>query len=166
MPTKHVKRIFIKTLPFIKEGTISALMLPQTRIIWSAFCRHSNQQTFISVMNGVVSIVTGCDKVFRVEQNLAPVSDVFCDNWIHVMNKNPAVNIETFHTEIAAVVTDNDTVTNRLPLLGTIKDLIQISVETECLLSDASVQPQILKTLLKCGELDEFRICFKHYYSF
>ena len=117
-------------------------------------------------MNGVVGIVAGRDKVFGIEQNIGTVGDVLCGDRIHVMNENPAVNIETFRAEVAAVIADNDTVTNRLPLLGTIKDLIQISVETEGFLPDTSVQPQILKTLLKCGELDEFGICFKHYYSF
>lgn len=113
-------------------------------------------------MNGIVGIVASRDKVFRIEQNIAAVDNVLRGDRVHVVNQNPAVNIETFHAEIAAVVTEDNEVPHRLPLLGTIKDLIQISVETECFLPDTSVQPQILKTLLKCRELDEFTITSNH----
>ena len=66
-------------------------------------------------MNGVVGIVTGGDKVFGVEQNIAAVGDVFRCDRIHVMNKNPAVNIETFRAEVAAIVTNDDIIAYRLP---------------------------------------------------
>lgn len=85
-------------------------MLPQTRIVRSAFDRHRNQQTLIAVMNGVVRIVASRDKVFGVEQNIGTVGDVLCGDGIHVVNENPAVNIETFCAEVAAVVAEDDEV--------------------------------------------------------
>ena len=94
-----------------------ALSFPQTRIIRSALDRHRNQQTLIAVMNGVVGIVAGGDKVFRVEQNVSTVGDVLCGDGVHMVNENPAVNIETFRAEVAAVVAEDNEVANGLPLL-------------------------------------------------
>lgn len=85
-------------------------MLPQTSIICSAFCRHGNQQTLIAVVNGVVGIVTGRDKVFGVEKDISAVGDVLCGYWIHVVNENPAVNIEAFRAEVTAVVPEDNEV--------------------------------------------------------
>ena len=66
-------------------------------------------------MDGVVGIVTGRDKVFGIEQNIGTVGDVLCGDGIHVVNENPAVNIETFRAEVAAVVAENNEVAHRLP---------------------------------------------------
>lgn len=101
---------------FIKEYVIFAhfvlSFLPQTRIIRSAFCRHGNQQTLIAVMNSIVGIVTGRDKVFGIEQNIGTVGDVLCGDGIHVVNENPVVNIEAFRAEVTAVVAEDDEVTH------------------------------------------------------
>ena len=87
-----------------------ALFIPQTRIIRSALCRHGYQQALVAVMNGVVRIVAGGDKVFGVEQNIDTVGDVLCGDGIHVVNENPAVNIEAFRAEVAAVVAEDNEV--------------------------------------------------------
>lgn len=61
-------------------------------------------------MNGIVGIVAGCDKVFGIEQNIGTVGDVLCGDRIHVVNENPAVNIEAFRFEVAAVVAEDNEV--------------------------------------------------------
>ena len=61
-------------------------------------------------MNGVVGIVTGGNKVFGVEQNIGTVGDVLRGDGVHVVNENPAVNIETFCAEVAAVVAEDNEV--------------------------------------------------------
>ena len=61
-------------------------------------------------MNGIVSIVAGGDKIFGVEQNIGTVGDVLCRDGIHVVNKNPAENIEAFRSEVTAVVAEDNEV--------------------------------------------------------
>ena len=99
---------------FIKEYVFFAhfvpSFLPQTRVVRSAFRWHSNQQTLIAVMNGVVGIVTGRDKVFGVEKEISAVGDVLCGDRIHMVNENPSANIEPFRAEVAAVVAEDNEV--------------------------------------------------------
>ena len=61
-------------------------------------------------MNGIVGIVAGGDKIFGVEQNIGTVGDVLCRDGIHVVNKNPAENIEAFRSEVTAVVAEDNEV--------------------------------------------------------
>lgn len=63
-------------------------------------------------MDGVVGIVTGRDKVFRVEKDISAVGDVLCGDGIHVVNENSAVNIEAFRAEVTAVVAEDNEVTH------------------------------------------------------
>lgn len=64
-----------------------------------------------------MGIVAGSDKVFGVEKNISAVGNVLCGDGIHVVNENPAVNIETFRSEVTAVVAEDNEVPNGLPLL-------------------------------------------------
>ena len=91
-------------------------------------------------MNSIVSIVAGGDKVFGIKQNISTVGDVLCGDGIHVMNENPAVNIETFRAEVAAVVAEDNEVAHWLPFFWTVKDLVQISVKAEGFTTDFAAE--------------------------
>lgn len=71
-------------------------------------------------MNGIVGGVTGANQVLGIEQKFGAVGDVLCGDGVHVMDDDSAGNIEAFHTEVAAIVADNNPVAELLPFGGTV----------------------------------------------
>lgn len=74
------------------------------------------------------------------------------------MDQDIAVNIVTFHSEIAPVVSNYDLLTKASPLGRAIKLLIDPSVKPEGLLSNFSSQSEVVVPIEKAGKLLELRI--------
>jgi len=104
-------------------------------------------------VDSVVGFVGNADEILWVQQNIGLAFYVLCRDWIKVMNQDSAIDFMAFHSEIAAVVSDNDLIPNFFPFTGAVKDLIQISVKSKGLLSDDTVKPEVGIAFLERSEL-------------
>lgn len=100
-------------------------------------------------MDRIVCIMRSRNQKFRIQQEIAFLLDILKRYWIHVVNEDSPVNLITFDTEIAAIVSENYFVSNVLPLLGSVEYLIKISIEPKGILSNRSTQSQISVALLE-----------------
>lgn len=54
------------------------------------------------------------------------------------MNEDTTIDFVSFKTKIAAIVTRNDLISDSFPLGGLVKTLIQITIEPERIISNAT----------------------------
>ena len=65
-------------------------------------------------------------------------------------------SILTSIKKIASSIPQNHKIPNRLPLLGSIKLLIDKPVKTKCFLAYRTIKLQVSKPLLKCSQQGKF----------
>src|ERR1044072_911574 len=89
---------------------------PEIRVARSAFDRRFRKKTLVAVVNGVVRCVRNRDQEFRIENCGISRLDVQDRHRIHVMDDDSFVKLMSLDTEIAAVVSNYDLVTDLTPL--------------------------------------------------
>lgn len=68
--------------------------------------------------------VSSSDEIVGIRQGIAWSDQIVCGERIHVMNKKPRVNLMAWHSEIAAIVSNDYEVSELLPLMRPIEVLI------------------------------------------
>lgn len=82
-------------------------------------------------MNGVVRSLRRRDQVSRVEDVLDTVNDVVNRHRVHVVNHDVGENLVPGHTQVTTVVSGYNCRSDLLPLTGSIKPLVDVSIETK-----------------------------------
>ena len=107
--------------------------------------------------------------IIGVKQALSVLKHIFLCNGIYVVDNNarsdklsiandPICNLMAGNTEVTSHVPNNNFVTEHSPFSGLIKVLIQISVKSECIMPDSTMQLQIMEPILKGCILEKLRI--------
>jgi hypothetical protein len=86
----------------------------------------------------IVRHLAGSDQILRIYDRLGTVDKILHSKRIHVMNQQSSMNLVTFDAQIATHVTKDHFLARTTPCARLVKLLIQISVETERLLSDVA----------------------------
>ena len=133
-------------------------MSPRTRVILTPFSRQHHQQTSMAVVNCVVSIVCRANEILGIHKILGCLSNIIGRNRIHVVNADLAKYAVAVNAEVAAKVTPNYIVSDRLPLRRVVKALIQISLEAKGICANLSVQLQVFEAFSKGRQLDELTV--------
>lgn len=115
-------------------------------------------------MNRIVRFVRATDQKIRVQDVWIKEFDLIWLNWIHVVNKDTTVDFITFKTQIAAIVTRNNLISNSFPLHGLVKALIQITIESESLASDSATDSQVIVPVFYGVEKNKGVIALYHFY--
>ena len=113
-------------------------------------------------MNSIVSIAACADEIVGIEYETCSALNVFDGDRIDVMNRNSTVDLSILNSEIAAIVTNDDLLTNISPVEGLIECLVHVAIEAEGVSTDDSAESQIIVALVKSWETEEFVIRFRH----
>lgn len=89
-------------------------------------------------MDRVVRFVGATYKKIGVQYVRIKEFDLVRSNRVHVVNKYTSIDFVSFKTKIAAIIARNDLISDSFPLGGLVKTLIQITIEPERLISDAT----------------------------
>jgi hypothetical protein len=87
---------------------------------------------FVAVVNCIVGSVGYGDQILRIKNVHVTVHYVFRSDGIHVMNKNPGVDLKAGHGQITTVVTSYDSITSQTPFSRGIELLVEVAFESEC----------------------------------
>ena len=121
-------------------------------------------------MNSIMCVAADTDQKIRIEQILADIQDVSPIDGIHVVYIYPSMDLKAFEAQITAKVPHNNVIAHTSPLKRMIELLIQISIKSNCLLTDSSIQFQIAKSVKKIIQLNQLRVgfnsrCILHLYT-
>ena len=94
-------------------------------------------------MNGVVSIVSYRDQILHVKSLFIPVSNGIGGQRVHVMDIDPIWDQTILDSKVAAVVPENDVVSNSPPFARPVEGLIEMPLESERLFSDKTSKAEI-----------------------
>lgn len=89
-------------------------------------------------MDRVVRFVRATDQKIRVQDVRIKEFDLIRPNRIHMVNEDTTIDFVSFKTKIAAIIARNDIISDSFPLSGLVKTLVQITVEPERLISNAT----------------------------
>lgn len=109
-------------------------------------------------MNGVVGSVCGRDEKLGIENALIAFKNLVRLHRVHVMNVNSIMNLVSFDTKITTQVSSYDVLANVLPLGGSVKHLIDVTIETESRFTYTTAKSQVLESILEGFVLDELGI--------
>lgn len=90
--------------------------------------------------------------------------DLIRSNRVHVVNEDTTIDFVSFKTKIAAIVARNDLISDSFPLSGLVKTLIQITIEPECLISNAAPDSQVIVPIFDGVKKNKGVIALYHFY--
>lgn len=99
-------------------------------------------------MDRIVRLVGATDQKIRVQDVRIKEFDLVRSDRIHVVNNDTAVDFITFKTQIAAIITRNDLISDPFPLHGLVKTLIQITIESKSLITNSATDSQVIVPIL------------------
>lgn len=116
-------------------------------------------------MNGVVGLVCDGNQKLWIKNAWISRRNVVRRHWVHVMDDDPIMNFIAFYSEIATVISDDDSVAKLTPLSRGVELLIHVSIESERRLTDVAMKSQVLEPFLDGVESSQFRVSSNHHPS-
>ena len=95
-------------------------------------------------MDRIVRFVGATDQKIRVQDVRIEEFDLIWTNRVHVVNKDTTVDFVTFKTQIAAIIARNDLISDSFPLCRLVKALVQITIESESLMTHSTTNSQVI----------------------
>lgn len=85
-------------------------------------------------------------------------------NRVHVVNKDTTVDFVPLETKITAIIARYDLISDSFPLSRLVKTLIQITIETESLISNTAIDSQVIVPIFDGVKKNEGVIALYHFY--
>lgn len=108
--------------------------------------------------------VGATDQKIRVQDIRIEEFDLIRSNRVHVVNEDTTIDFVSFKTKITAIVARNDLVSDSFPLSGLVKTLIQITIEPERLISNATPDSQVIVPIFDGVKKNKGVIALYHFY--
>lgn len=115
-------------------------------------------------MDRIVRFVRATDQKIGVQDVGIEEFDLMRSNRVHVVNENTTIDFISFKTKIAAIVARNDLVSDSFPLSGLVKPLVQITIEPERLMSNATTDSQVIVPIFDGVKKNKGFIALYHFY--
>lgn len=115
-------------------------------------------------MDRIVHFVRATDQKIRIQDVRIEEFDLIRSNRVHVVNENTTINFVSFKTKIAAIVARNDLISDSSPLSGLVKPLVQITIEPECLIPNATTDSQVIVPIFDGVKKNKGVIALYHFY--
>lgn len=115
-------------------------------------------------MDRIVRFVGATDQEIRIQDVRIKEFYLIRSNRVHVVNEDTTIDFVSFKTKIAAVVTRNDLISDSFPLGRLVKTLIQITIEPESLMSNATTDSQVIVPIFDGVKKNEGIIALYHFY--
>ena len=90
-----------------------------------------------------------CDQELGIEYSWIAAFDINDVHRIHVMNVDSIVDIKTFDTKVASVITHDHMVTDITPFSGSIKGLVEVAIKPEGYITNLAVEREVFVSFLK-----------------
>lgn len=118
-------------------------------------------------MDRIVRLVRATYQKIGVQYIRIEEFDLIRSNRVHVVNEYTTIDFVSFKTKIAAVIARNDLVPDSFPLSGLVKTLVQITIESESLISNATADSQIIVPIFNGVKKNEgvialYHFCYSH----
>ena len=97
------------------------------------------EETLISVVNCVMSLVSGRDEELRIENVVVPVYEIIRGHGVHVVDDSALKYVVVLDAQVTTIVSGDDVVTKLSPFSRGVEHLVHPSVETEGLLPDLTL---------------------------
>src|ERR1044072_8588697 len=109
-------------------------------------------------MDGVVGLVSDRDQKFRVENAWISTRNISDGHRIHVMDVETMMNVIAVNPQITSIVPMDDMPPDLTPFCRSVEPLIDVSIETERILTGDTSQTQILKSFIQCVKTSKLGI--------
>nr|DAL00682.1 MAG TPA: hypothetical protein [Caudoviricetes sp.] len=115
-------------------------------------------------MDRIVHFVRTTDQKIRIQNVRIEEFDLLWTHRVHVVDKDTTIDFVSFKTKIAAIIARNDLISDSFPLSGLIKTLIQITIEPESLISNATADSQVIVPIFDGVKKNKGVIALYHFY--
>ena len=109
-------------------------------------------------MYGIVCVLTCRDEVFRIENILIEVDNVFYPYRIHVVNDQPVIDRVIWTGKVVTEISADTEVANFFPLVRAVEILIEPTLTTKGGVTYSSTYTEILEPFLEGWVREQFRI--------
>jgi len=114
-------------------------------------------------MDRIVRLVRTTYQKIRIQYVRIKEFDLIRSNRVHVMNEDATIDLVSFKTKIAAIIARNDLVSDSFPLCRLVKTLIQITIESESLISHATTDSQVIVPIFNGVKKNKGVIALYHF---
>lgn len=115
-------------------------------------------------MDRIVRFVGATDQKIRIQDVRIEEFDLIRTNRVHVVNEDTTIDFVSFKTKITAIIARNDLISDSFPLGGLVKTLIQITIEPESLISNATADSQVIVSIFDGVKKNKGVIALYHFY--
>ena len=115
-------------------------------------------------MDRIVRFVRATYQKIGVQYVRIKEFDLIRSNRVHVMNEDTTIDFVPLKTKIAAIIARYDFISNSFPLSGLVKTLIQITIEPERLISNATADSQVIVPIFDGVKKNKGVIALYHFY--
>lgn len=115
-------------------------------------------------MDRIVRLVRATYHKIGVQYVRIKEFDLIRSNRVHVVNEYTTIDFVSFKTKIAAIIARNDLISDSFPLSGLVKTLIQITIEPESLISNATADSQVIVPIFDSVKKNKGVIALYHFY--
>lgn len=115
-------------------------------------------------MDRIVRFVRATYQKIRIQDVRIEEFDLIRLNRVHVVNKDTTIDFVPLKTKIAAIIARYDLITDSFPLGGLVKTLIQITIEPESLISNATTDSQVIVPIFDGVKKNKGVIALYHFY--
>lgn len=104
---------------------------PQLSVARSTFNERLWKKALVAVVDSVVSSMRNADQELRIKDAIFTIDHMGDGHWIHVVNKNSALDLMILSAQITPIVANDDVISQLTPLPRAIERLVNVSIETE-----------------------------------
>ena len=115
-------------------------------------------------MDRIVRLVRATYQKIGVQYVRIEEFDLIRSNRIHVVDEDTTIDFVPLETKIAAVIARYDLISDSFPLSGLVKTLIQITIEPESLISNATTDSQVIVPIFDGVKKNKGVITLYHFY--
>lgn len=115
-------------------------------------------------MDRIVRLVRATYQKIGVQYVRIKEFDLIRSNRVHVVNEDTTIDFVSLKTKITAIIARNDLISDSFPLGGLVKTLIQITIEPERLISNATADSQIIVPIFDGVKKNKCVIALYHFY--
>jgi len=97
-------------------------------------------------MNRIVRMERRANEIVEIQRHATAVFEICLRDRIHMVNDQVRMNLTTFNSEVASVVSDNRIASQSSPCLRTVESLIDPTIESERFATDFASNRQVLES--------------------
>lgn len=128
---------------------MGGLSLPEFGVASFPFDERTRKQSLVAVVDGVVGTVGNADQELGVEDVGVAFLNIPDRHRVHVVDVHGVMDLVTFDSHVASVVSDDDVVAKIPPFPRGVETLVHPTVKPKGRLSDLTSKGEVAETLFE-----------------